>query len=1038
VQSAIVYFPGKQPEQLRAFFKFPGEITMATEWASLDLHEHHDDEHQMPGEEQYLAPAESTQTGANGATSSGSLNTVTQQYLDGYAGVLTPDTWTQMVDRIDNYNTWTASSITYSFPTEESTDYIGNGREGTLRPFTAEQAYFSRMAIDLIADLINLEFIDAGTDVNADTRFYNSTLGGTAGGAPAGEGTNGDIWIYEYETWHPDTRNYDPGNYNFHVLLHELGHTLGLSHTGGYEGDTYVEKANFAQDNAAWSMMSYLTAGSAGISWQTVYSATPMLIDIGALQASYGANMTTRTGDTVYGFNSNIADRQVLNFDQMMAETGKVGAIAIWDAGGNDSIDVTGFKQDAHIDLNEGAFSNAGGAEMLISIAYGVTVENAVTGNGNDIIAGNGVANLLQGSEGSDRLFGGAGDDILHGDGGIARDTESTFTLTQLATSVSNQKLLASNVQLLGSDGSFTFEFLWDFAQTDNELYNISFGGADFFRFPAGNMGLNFWNASEATWDPDVTRLGIADGELHRISVTYDNISGEMVVYVDGEQVHSRVLPPDTRGIPSVGNISFRDNAAIGDVRVFDHARSAQEIYDNALAELADPASIDGLLHYWRGDGSGSLIHHAGGANLVASGAPSVLTGQAFAINNDDMLFGEDGNDTLDGGAGDDVLDGGAGQDIIRGGAGSDWASYVSSQTGLTAELLQPFLNSGDAAGDVFESIENLEGSNHNDVLVGDNGFNGLRGMAGDDIILGHGGDDEIDGGDGNDGLYGHDGIDVIRGGNGLDWLYGGGDSDILYGDADTDALFGGDGIDILYGGDGGDSADGEAGDDQIYGEAGNDWLYGGLGNDIIDGGSGTDAVFGGEGSDIITGGTEGDSLDGEAGADIIYGGTGNDWLYGGTGDDQLIGEEDDDVLFGGADNDWLAGSAGADTLDGGDGDDELIGGLGVDVLYGGTGADKFTWLLADEGGDVVRDFVSGTDTINLYTFGFTGPEGQLSATAFASGDGLPADLGSANYYFDLTGRGLWYDATGGASDDIRIIAGFETGTVDYTDIFLV
>jgi hypothetical protein len=50
---------------------------------------------------------------------------------------------------------------------------------------------------------------------------------------------------------------------------------------------------------------------------------------------------------------------------------------------------------------------------------------------------------------------------------------KDTFILTQLTTSVSNQKLLASNVQLLGSDGSFTFEFLWDFAQTDDELYNI-------------------------------------------------------------------------------------------------------------------------------------------------------------------------------------------------------------------------------------------------------------------------------------------------------------------------------------------------------------------------------------------------------------------------------------------------------------------------------------------------------------------------------------------------------------------------------------
>ncbi len=1009
-------------------------------WATLDaLHDDsHDHEHQFPGEDPYLAPEPSAQTGADGATSSGSLATIEQQYLDGYAGVLVPDTWPGLIDRIDNYSTWNKQVVTYSFPVEESPDYIGNGREGTLRAFTPEQAQAARMAIGLIGDLINIEFVDAGTDVNADTRFYNSTLSGTAGGAPAGDGLAGDIWIYNYDSWHPDTRDWQPGGYNFHLLLHELGHTLGLSHTGGYTGDTFVEKANFAQDNAAWSMMSYLTAGSAGISWQTGYAGTPMLIDIAALQSFYGANTQTRTGDTVYGFNSNIDDRMVLNFDQMIAETGKVSAIAIWDAGGQDTIDVSGFHQDAHIDLNQRAFSNAGGAEMLISIADGAVIENAITGNGNDIVAGNAENNRLTGSEGSDRLFGGAGDDELFGDGGITRSAVDDFTLTQITTSVANQKLIASNVQLLGDDGSFTFEFLWKSSQTTDERYNIKFGSADFYRHTDGHLGLNFWSATEASWHYDVSGLKIADGELHRISVTYDNAAGILVVYVDGDRVYQSVFAPDTRGLAATGNVQFLDNAAFGDVRIFDHARTAQEIYDNAYVELTGTETMDGLLHYWRGEGSGSLVHQAGGTNLTALATPAVLTTQTFNINNDDMLFGEEGNDVLDGGQGDDILDGGNGADLLIGGEGSDWASYVSAQSGLTVELLQPFLNTGDALGDTFTSIENLEGSNHNDVIVGDDGFNGLRGLAGDDIILGHGGDDEIDGGDGNDGLYGHDGIDSIRGGAGLDWLFGGNGSDILYGEADTDALFGGDGNDILFAGDAGDSADGEAGDDQIYGEAGNDWLYGGLGNDIIDGGAGTDAIFGGDGFDIINGGDDGDSLDGGGDDDTIYGGLGNDWMYGGDGHDTMIGEEGDDVLFGNDGNDWLAGSDGADALDGGAGDDVLIGGLGVDVLWGGDGADRFTWLLAAEAGDVVRDFTSGTDSINLYTFGFTGPEGQLDAGSFATGNGLPADLGSANYYFDLTGRGLWFDASGGATDDIIIIAGFETGSVTHTDIFLV
>ena len=59
-------------------------------------------------------------------------------------------------------------------------------------------------------------------------------------------------------------------------------------------------------------------------------------------------------GDTVYGSNST-ADRDV--FDFTINDT---PIVTIWDGGGNDTLDVSGFNSDQVIDLNEGAFSSVG------------------------------------------------------------------------------------------------------------------------------------------------------------------------------------------------------------------------------------------------------------------------------------------------------------------------------------------------------------------------------------------------------------------------------------------------------------------------------------------------------------------------------------------------------------------------------------------------------------------------------------------------------------------------------------------------------
>jgi Ca2+-binding RTX toxin-like protein len=316
-----------------------------------------------------------------------------------------------------------------------------------------------------------------------------------------------------------------------------------------------------------------------------------------------------------------------------------------------------------------------------------------------------------------------------------------------------------------------------------------------------------------------------------------------------------------------------------------------------------------------------------------------------------------------------------------------------------------------------------------------------IQGLAGTDALFGNGGDDVIFAGDGGDSLDGGVGRDTLYGGAGVDWLHGGLDADKLYGGSDGDALFGQDGDDVLYGEDGDDSLDGAAGNDRLYGGVGIDWLFGGDGDDYLDSGGDTDALFGEAGNDHLVGGAGGDSLDGGRDNDLLEGGLGVDWLHGGSGDDILDGGEDGDVLFGHGENDLLLGGAGNDSLDAGDGDDFLDGGAGIDVLFGAAGADEFHFAAPGDGGDVVRDFVSGEDTISLradaFGFGYTG---ALLASDFSAGAGLPSSFAAtgAHLYLDTSGGGLWFDPTGGHAGDVVIVAGFETGAPEYTDLFLV
>ena len=200
-----------------------------------------------------------------------------------------------------------------------------------------------------------------------------------------------------------------------------------------------------------------------------------------------------------------------------------------------------------------------------------------------------------------------------------------------------------------------------------------------------------------------------------------------------------------------------------------------------------------------------------------------------FAGN--DFLSGDSGDDELHGGAGDDDLNGGRGNDTLIGGPGADElsggansptegdiASYAGSSAGVTVRLHAFQAMGGDAEGDTFDEtvlypwtemdedgdpierearlpdIENLTGSDHDDILAGDQRAN------------------------------------IIRGGRGNDKLYGGPAGD----DSNADMLFGDGGDDMLFGGRGADTLNGGRGDDVLSGGSGEDTLIGGYGSDTF------------------------------------------------------------------------------------------------------------------------------------------------------------------------------------------------------------
>lgn len=359
---------------------------------------------------------------------------------------------------------WHASTISYSLPNASPAGVEAAG----FKTMTATMKAYATEAFSLWDDLIAPHLVQTTGAANISFAYSSTTQGGGTYTAMAGTVqpggdvalTSAKVWINS--TWATQDKDNDfyYGSYGFMTYMHEIGHALGLSHPGTYDASSgkvlsYANSAEYAQDTQQYTLMSYWKANAADASvdhtgaddrWH--YAATPLLDDILAIQSLYGADMTTRTGDTVYGFHST-ADRAEFSFD---ANPDPV--IAIWDAGGHDTLDASGYATDQLINLNPGTMSSIGHLTDNVGIAYNTWIETAIGGSGSDLILGNAVGNTLIGGDGNDAIDGGAGDDLIFGDAGDDRLIGGTGN-DEVHGGIGNDILFGGdgNDYLLGEDG---------------------------------------------------------------------------------------------------------------------------------------------------------------------------------------------------------------------------------------------------------------------------------------------------------------------------------------------------------------------------------------------------------------------------------------------------------------------------------------------------------------------------------------------------------------------------------------------------------
>ncbi len=570
--------------------------------------------------------------------------------------------------------------LTFSFPV--------NSASGS-QPFYTQQMQAIESALNKFSQILNITFIRSETGI-ADLKFYLDDLTEADAGAAAGYASAYNGKIHLNSAYFDTANSFDEGQDGFEVLLHEIGHALGLKHP--FEAPVLPELEN-TQNN---TIMSYSSNG--------VNDTELKIYDIAALHYLYGVNKNIRAENNSYTF-----------LDKY-----------IWDGNGIDTFDASQQVENIYLDLNAGGWSYVGQknqsilAEGQSFIGYGTTIENAIGGTGDDTLVSNEKNNILQGGLGRDiyifnEKFG--QDEIIeintentikfnfsldesylfYREGGIYYkeniikidiDKFSFFEINNKNYSLEEfkNKLLSSDVSYIGTNDDDIIEMNLG----NNRIYGE--GGNDKIYGGVGDDRLYGGTGHDELYggaDHDLLDGGAGDdildgGNGENIFVFGLNYGHDLVRYSsEKNKVQFINLNPEDISVYRQDNdllIKIKSNndslileryfSDINTVIRKDYLEFQSGVIwdkEDIKQQLLKPTADDDVIVGFYGE-EHTLYGLAGNDYIIGHNQNDHLYGG----DGDDILEGGDGNDYLDGGSDNDHLYGGVGKDILIGGGGDD------------------------------------------------------------------------------------------------------------------------------------------------------------------------------------------------------------------------------------------------------------------------------------------------------------------------------------------------------------------------------